>query len=458
MTADAALVFSVVLAACFVGIVTRPAGLLAAVWPANAVLLGLFVRFPRLAAPAGWFAAAAAYCAADLITGGTILKTVLLTAGNLAGVIVGFGLFMRLDAHDQDLTRAFSVLYLGLITCAAAAASAVVGSIANPVLFNGGVLEGAVFWFVTEFVNYIALLPVMLTLPLAGWRITYWSQRTKSMTLGSAAPFITLILSCVGSMYVGGPGAMAFPVPALLWCALVYELPHTALVTVLFSAWTLVAISSGAIHVGADFNSMASMLSIRIAVALMALAPITVASVMAARNEFQILLQRMVTNDPLTAALNRRAFAVRCRSLLAPLSEKPALVAVLVFDLDRFRDINRNFGHAAGDETLKAFARTVRSFLPHANDLGRLGGDEFAVLLAIADKQEAAYIAERICESFAGQQIPWGPSHIVQSTVSVGVALTERIPLTVEPLLTEAEKALDGAKAAGGNRLAFAGY
>lgn len=249
---------------------------------------------------------------------------------------------------------------------------------------------------------------------------------------------------------------MAFPVPALLWCALVYELPGTAIVTVLFSTWTLVAISSGAIHVGADFNSMASMLSIRIGVALMALAPITVASVMAARNEFQILLQRMITNDPLTAALNRRAFAVRCRNLLAPLAEKQSLVAVLIFNLDRFRDINRSHGHAAGDETLKAFARTARAFLPHADDFGRLGGDEFAVLLSVPDAKEAKEVAEMISRSFAEKRILWGPSNLVRSTVSVGVALTERIPLTVEPLLTEAEKALERAKASGGNRVALA--
>ena len=457
MTADIGLVFGVVLSACFVGIVSRPAGLLAAVWPANALLLGLFVRFPRLATPAGWLAAIAAYFAADLLTGGTILKTLLLTAGNLAGVVVGFALFMRLDAHDRDLTRPFSVLYLGLITSAAAAACAVVGSIANPVLFHGGALEGAVFWFVTEFVNYIAFLPVMLTLPVAGWQLAAnWSHGAKSIISGSSAPFLALIVSCVGSLYVGGPGAMAFPVPALLWCALVYELPGTAIVTVLFSTWTLVAISSGAIHVGADFNSMASMLSIRIGVALMALAPITVASVMAARNEFQILLQRMITNDPLTAALNRRAFAVRCRNLLAPLAEKQSLVAVLIFNLDRFRDINRSHGHAAGDETLKAFARTARAFLPHADDFGRLGGDEFAVLLSVPDAKEAKEVAEMISRSFAEKRILWGPSNLVRSTVSVGVALTERIPLTVEPLLTEAEKALERAKASGGNRVALA--
>ena len=186
------------------------------------------------------------------------------------------------------------------------------------------------------------------------------------------------------------------------------------------------------------------------------MAHITVASVMAARNEFQILLQRMVTNDPLTAALNRRAFAVRCRNLLAPLAEKQSLVAVLVFDLDRFREINRSHGHAAGDETLKVFARTARAFLPHADNLGRLGGDEFAVLLSVPDAKEAASVAERICESFAEQRIAWGPSRHVQTTVSIGIALTERIPLTAEPLLTNAEEAVEHAKAAGGNRIAFA--
>ncbi len=101
------MVFGVVLAASLFGIFTRPTGLMAAIWPANAVLLGLFVRRPELSTPLGWIAAVAAFMAADLATGSTLLKTILLTAGNIVSVGVALDLYMRLDPSNRDLKHPY---------------------------------------------------------------------------------------------------------------------------------------------------------------------------------------------------------------------------------------------------------------------------------------------------------------------------------------------------------------
>lgn len=134
---DAAIVGGVVFAASIFGILTRPVGLLAALWPANALLLGLMVRNPRRATGLGWAAAAAGFVAADMLTGSSWFKTLLLTTGNLVGVVVGYVLFARLDEGDRRLRRPMSMLHLGLIAVAAATAVAVVGGVANPILFDG---------------------------------------------------------------------------------------------------------------------------------------------------------------------------------------------------------------------------------------------------------------------------------------------------------------------------------
>lgn len=452
------MVFGLVLAACILGIVTRPTGLLAAIWPANALLLGIFVRKPKLATPLGWTAAIAAYVVADLATGSAVLKTLLLTAGNVTGVATGYAVYkLFLNEPQRDFRHPFSVLHMCLITVAAAAASGIAGGFINPVLFDGTALMGLIFWFVTEFVNYIAILPVILTLPdLNASTFQNWRNPDRRVLLARAPPLLALIAACIGSLWIGGPGALAFPVPALLWCAFTFGLHGTAIVTLLFSAWTLAAISTGAIPVGANVNEVHSILSIRIAVALVALAPITAASMIAAQSEFQILLQRMVTNDPLTAALTRRAFNVRSRNLLADVAQSNSHVALLLFDINRFKRINALFGHAVGDEVLKILSRVARAALPNADDFGRLGSTEFAVLLPGCGRDEAARLAKGICDVFADKVFQLTRDATLRPSVSIGVALAFRAPVTVEPLLAQADNALAKAKSAGGNRFAFA--
>ena len=443
----AVLVFGLVLSACFVGIATRPAGFLAAVWPANALLLGLFVRTPGLATPAGWAAAVAAYLVADLATGATLEKTLLLTAANLVAVSTGYLLYARLGDDDRRLKRPFSVLYLTLISGAAAGAAGLVGAIANPVLFDGSAVEGLLFWTVTEFVNFIVLLPVALTLaaPSQPTRDA-WRARDVPLLMTSAAPVLALIASCAASLWIGGPGAMAFPVPALLWCALVLSVSGTALITFLVSSWTLIGISTGAISLGADVTALTSVMSIRIGVALMALAPLNVAAVMAARKDFQFLLQRMVTNDPMTAALTRRAFAVRARNRLRHSSTQHKPFAMLLFDIDGLRHINAQHGHDAGDQALKSLARALRAHLPGGDDLGRLGSDDFAILLLDCSREEATALAERVRTVFADTPILLSDGHRVRATVSVGIAAVSARPATAERLLDAAEDALRQAK------------
>lgn len=443
----AVLVFGLVLSACFVGIATRPAGFLAAVWPANALLLGLFVRHPRLATPAGWGAALAAYIVADIATGATLQKTLLLTAGNLVAVFTGHLLYARLGDDDRRLKRPFSVLYLTLVSAAAAAAAGLVGAIANPILFGGSVVEGILFWTVTEFVNFIVLLPVALTLPAPRWPTRdMWREFDTPLLASRASPVLALIASCFASHWIGGPGAMAFPVPALLWCALVLSVSGTTLITFLVSSWTLIGISTGAISLGADVAALTSVMSIRIGVALMALAPLNVAAVMAARKDFQFLLQRMVTNDPMTAALTRRAFAVRARNRLRDPSAQQTSLALLLFDIDGLRHINAQYGHETGDQAIKSLARAARAHLPNGDDLGRLGSDDFAILLVDCSRAEAAAFAERIRKDFNAAPILLSDGHRVRATASVGIAATAAQPTTAERLLNTAEDALRQAK------------
>jgi len=452
------LVFSTLFAASLLGILTRPLGHLAAFWPANALFVGLMLRFPSLATPLAWLGGAVGYVAADMATGSTLPKTLLLTAGNLVGVVTGYLLFCRLHADDLHMRRPISVSWMVLVTMAASAVAGVIGAIADPLLFGGDPWQGWTFWFVTELVNYLAILPMVLTLPDRSWRST--DRRHSSVSarkrIGRMVPALAFGASCVVSDFIGGPGALMVPIPALLWCALYYSVFTTAVLTVVFSAWALLALSMGNISFPiADMNSRSMLLSIRIGVALVSLAPITVACVMESRNQLLKEFERLASQDQLSGLLNRRAFYERAASLLAQIGTQNYPAAVLMLDIDRFKAINDTLGHAGGDQVLIAFSRLASSCFRESDVFGRIGGEEFAAVLPDCSADSGKAIAERLRRTFAEASIEVGTDHAISATVSIGMATIAQGPGKIEALLLVADKALYRAKERGRNRVEY---
>lgn len=154
--------------------------------------------------------------------------------------------------------------------------------------------------------------------------------------------------------------------------------------------------------------------------------------------------------DPLTELFNRRGFS----ELSARLIEREAAlgrpVSVLIFDLDHFKSVNDRFGHAAGDEILKLFARILLHTLRVTDIVARVGGEEFAALLTCS-RDDAIVAADRIRATFesAGVQVDDVP---LSTTVSVGVATGER-NIDFNGLLAAADTALYRAKRGGRNRV-----
>lgn len=446
---------SIVFVAALIGVATRPAGFLAAISPANALLLGLLVRRPAFAAPFGWFAAALGYVSANLVGGTGLDMALLLTSGNLVGVGAGFVLFMRRDHADRRLRRPASVLHLAVIVAAASAASATVGPVVNPLLFGHTPADGWAYRFATELVNYMTLLPVVLTMPVPSWLGVERRRYAETFRLPPerTAPALALALVCIAGVWIGGPGAVAFPVPALLWCAVVYGQFTTAALTLAFSLWTMVAIALGHIVDPIQFDTQYALMSVRIGVALMALAPITVSSVMVARNELLEQLRQFAAHDPLTGALNRRAFVEGYRERHDQRALRSRAVSVLVLDIDHFKKINDTWGHAVGDQVLIAFVRTVRECLRGSDLLGRFGGEEFVVLMCGCNHEEALGVAERVRAAVASTIVHLDGGRNVVMTASIGLASADTMPPLLDPLVAAADKALYAAKAAGRNQV-----
>lgn len=445
------LLATAVFGCCLIGIYSRPVGFLATVWPANAIMLGLLLRLPKSAGPLGWIGAAFAYVAADLLTGATAEKALLLNAANMVGVATGYLIYSHLPSGMTRLEQPASMLSLVAVAAAAAAAAGVGGGIANPILFHGNVISGWTFWFATELVNYITILPVVLA---ATWPVFPVRQTGQTSTrphrLAALLPICALILSCVAAIVVGGPGAIAFPVPALLWCGFVYAVFPTTIIVLAFGLWAAVAISTGsASGLFSPHNEMA-LASVRLGAALVALTPIMIATVLRSRNELLERLRYMANHDPLTGASNRQAFRDEAERALA--SGKP--FALLMIDVDHFKSVNDRFGHAGGDKVLKSFASRLRDCLGERDLLGRLGGEEFAVLIANCPEPRAIGIAERIRRETADLPISLDDGGSISVTASIGVVFAVNIAdRSIDGLLAVADELLYRAKKNGRNRI-----
>jgi diguanylate cyclase (GGDEF)-like protein len=165
------------------------------------------------------------------------------------------------------------------------------------------------------------------------------------------------------------------------------------------------------------------------------------------------------TTDPLTGIANRRAFLESATRSLKQRTRTPQPVSALLFDLDRFKSINDQFGHAIGDRVLRAFTDIAVTELRSTDLLGRLGGEEFGALLFGAEASSAAATAERIRAAFEENYAREGVG-AKNVSVSVGVAsVPADEAVEVETLMSKADEALYVAKARGRNRVEVAdGY
>ncbi|NRP73399.1 putative diguanylate cyclase YedQ [Ensifer psoraleae] len=428
--------------------------MLASIWPANAILLGLMLRNPSLASPVGWFSAATGYVMADVVTGSGLWQAIGLNAANLVSAGLGYSLFMRLREEDRRLRRPLSVLYMFAVAAVAGACASVVGAVASVRFFDEPAWTAYLSWLTTDLVNYTVLVPAFQTMPSLVRR----SRRAAFLKQGLALaahplPLILLLLSCGAALLVGGPGAIAFPVPALIWCALSYGLFATTALTMIVCLLTQMAVASGALRLGVSGVAEATLTSTRLGITLLALGPLTVASIDMARRSLIARLSHAVDYDSLTQCLARGAFMARASALIARLEKSNERAFAMMLDIDHFKAINDTYGHAVGDRVLQVVARTISGTLRADDLLGRLGGEEFAIVLARQSLQDASDVAERVVHAVRSATVDLTHGGKLSVTASVGVATLASPKLGLSHLLSQADVALYGAKAAGRDRV-----
>lgn len=176
-------------------------------------------------------------------------------------------------------------------------------------------------------------------------------------------------------------------------------------------------------------------------------------------NELNATLQRLALEDGLTGLANRRHFDLALQEELSRATRNASSLALILIDVDRFKQYNDLYGHAAGDECLRQIGRAVKAVPRRTGDLAaRYGGEELAVLLPGADVATALQIAEELRGKIAALNITHAGNPIGNVTVSAGIdALTPaREGDLPETLIRQADLALYQAKNQGRNRVCVA--
>lgn len=439
------LIFLAILFSCLLGIWTRPLGLLATFWPANAVALGIFLRVPEARRLAGWTTALCAFLIADLVTGAGVEKALVLNLANMASIAGAYSAMARRspDILAMRVPKSISALLVG--SAVGGIAGGVCGMIANPLLFGGKISNGFQFWGATELVNYLTVLPLVLSVR-SNVRDLFQPLR---LSLQGVWPFATLCLSWLASLAIGGPGSIAFTLPALVWCGLSYSIFVTALLTAGSGYLALSDLVTAYVPLAAQSSDSLAIASYRLGVSLISLVPIMLAITSVNRRQALRALNHIATRDPLTNIENRRAFLDNADAIMTR-SSSPA--AVIMLDIDHFKRINDTFGHGNGDQVLVEFAARVRRCLRRSDLMGRLGGEEFAVLLPNCGRRRGVMIAERIREEACKFLVKLDDGRSIRMTVSTGVALRDD-ESDIRSLLAMADVALYSAKRDGRNRV-----
>ncbi len=241
-----------------------------------------------------------------------------------------------------------------------------------------------------------------------------------------------------------GPGLARWVTALMAFPYLVLALAAVARIVRLLSQHELDPLLEIGRHAGAVGSSLGLVLTMGISVALMALLVQRVVG----------RIEHLTRRDAMTNTLNRRAISDQMQTLQA-LRERGHGFALILIDIDHFKRINDDHGHAAGDAALLHFVAVMGACLRELDQLGRLGGEEFCALLPHTSVAAAAQVAERMRVALQSRPVVWRERSI-DITASFGVVAGQGNDPQGETALALADRQVYRAKGEGRNRVCVA--
>lgn len=451
----------VVMLTCLMGILSRPANLLAFFWPANAVLLGMFLRLPQLNNTGGWLGAFSGYILADLITGNSLVLTLFLTVSNIITVSVSLFFIYQTRLNYRNYNKGFTFLYLfsicALAGCFASALFAVNTIPYAPNTFMSPDRKWIDFgmWWTGEIINCITILPLILAFPARAEFHHFFTKDLPKISFVHLLPLFAIIISVIFTHIFFGPGALLYPLAAMIWAALTYRLFSLTIVNSIVCLVTYHSLTSFYLSESSDAY-FSTAISVRIGLCMLGLAPLVLAIISSNRQELYQRVLYMANHDSLTKAMNRHSFFEKGERLIKNSKSQP--LTAIMMDIDHFKKMNDQYGHHTGDLVLQNFADQVRTCLRSEDLFARIGGEEFIILLSCTEEYQAHQIAERIRQVIESTPVHQQGKSDIYITVSIGVAKQNPDDPVLQHLVNTADQALYQAKSQGRNQVMIASF
>lgn len=426
---------------------------IASVWPADAVLLAMLLRCER---QPRWLAVLSAgmvaNVAANLATRDLMWSPFLYAGANMGGIAIAALLLRRWVSGALAGTPRSVGIFILVAGAAAPGVSALAG--AATAWWSAQQPFGAAFltWYLADALGLLIFTPMLLAL-LRGEFVACFRERDAWRRIEAIGLQLVTALVAYGVFFVA-ERAMLYMlfVPVTLVTFRIGRLGTKASVAIVALIGAVATMSGhGPVpRLTADPLEQAMLLQACLAALLFCSLPAAAAlaaqrAALAALSEREAELSVLAATDSLTGLFNRGAFRARAERLLADAGRPAALLAI---DLDRFKQVNDRFGHAAGDAALVHLARLIERHVRPGDVVGRLGGDEFMVLLPGAGADSAELVVRRLQNALRNAPLPLGDEVALPLAMSIGVAVRQG-PAALETLAADADAALYRVKFAG---------
>jgi diguanylate cyclase (GGDEF)-like protein len=431
----------------FVGAELRLVEALSLFWPLNGVMAGVFARYSYLNRLHYYAVSYVAMLLYDAVTTTWGMASVVINLSNMVFIVTVASLVMRDKRLNHQTPGPINALRIFTYCLIAALLCALVGALGSVGIDSQTFWPLYADWFSEQFSTGVLIVPCMLTATLP--------RMDRAVRGDHFLPIGALIVSVMASVAIGGAGSLAFPLPALIWCAVRYSLPATCLLTFITGGVEIILVANSIINIAVEAPlSTPMMFSARLGIATMAICPVMVSVSVAAINSLIHQVSLRADYDFLTRVYSRSGLYEALRHETSFLHART--LTVMLLDIDYFKSINDNYGHECGDRMLAAFAGKIQDVVGEAGLVARMGGEEFAVVIPTLKARQGRELAEQIRRAIELHPFTWHQQTLFL-TVSIGLSSAKAgfSPLTevFNTLMAEADDYLYRSKKAGRNRV-----